>query len=273
MKKTVIITGSTSGIGEAFSHRLAEQGYDLVLVARKKKKLLKLAKILGERYAIDVQYIIADLSKENEIHQTEQQLKTYTNVKFLINNAGFGIAGYFNDVPMEEQLSMLNVHLTTTVRFSKAVLPAMINNNSGCIINVASMAAFMNLPGSVMYATTKAAIIKFSQTLQNEVMPFGIKIQALCPGFTPTGFHAARRRDTSATVKSIPDFLWTPIQLVVDTSLNELNSRKVICIPGHINTLIFWTNKIPFVSKWIQTVILRKQAKTMPACPYSMAKN
>ncbi|MBS2211451.1 SDR family NAD(P)-dependent oxidoreductase [Carboxylicivirga mesophila] len=257
-KKIAIITGPTSGIGQAFAIKLAEQGYELLLIARRKEKLVELSSFLSANYNTTINYIVADLSKESDIQQVEQHIHSLQNIHLLINNAGFGIAGYFMEVSMEEQLRMINVHLTSTVRFSKAVLPEMIKQQSGYIINLASFAAFMELPGSVMYATTKAAIIKFSQTLQSEVGRYGIKIQALSPGFTPTSFHSAIDRKAEF-VNRVPDFLWTPVEQVVEASLANLNSNKVICIPGTINTLLFWLNKSPLLSRWIQHVATKRQ--------------
>ncbi len=271
MKKIAIITGPTSGIGEAFAHKLAKQGFHLVLIARRKEKLHELSNQLSNLYNTTVNYIMADLSIESDIKQTEDRLKELPNVDLLINNAGFGIAGFFNDVPLEEQLRMINVHLASTVRFCKAVLPGMIEKQSGAIINVASFAAFMELPGSVMYSTTKAALIKFSQTLHNEVSPLGIKIQALSPGFTPTGFHTAIRRDSSVITNSVPDFLWTSVQKVVDTSLAELNSNSVICIPGKLNSILFWMNKSSLISRWIHHVANKKRRKALSTEPHSIA--
>ena len=247
-RKFAVLTGPTSGIGLAFANKLAQEGYSLLLIGRNNEKLQKTAASLYEQYHAMVDYMVADLSKERDILNVEQQLKELQRIDLLVNNAGFGIAGFFMEISLEEQLKMLNVHLVSTIRFSKAVLKTMIRQHKGYIINLASFAAFMELPGSVMYATTKAAIIKFSQTLQSEVAPYGIKVQALSPGFTPTAFHSSIKREAEF-VERVPRFLWTPIEKVVDTSLANLNSDKVICIPGSVNTLLFWMNKTPFLSR------------------------
>jgi short-subunit dehydrogenase len=259
-KKLAVITGPTSGIGRAFTIKLARQGYDLILIARREKKLQELSELLQREYHADTQYHIADLSKEADIKRIEKLIRQQKSINLLINNAGFGVAGFFMEVPMNEQLRMINVHLSSTIRFSRAALPSMIQQESGSIINLASFAAFMELPGSVMYSTTKAAIIKFSQTLQNEVAPYGVKIQALCPGFTPTAFHSSIKRDAEF-INRVPDFLWTSTEKVVNTSIMNLNSRRVICIPGAFNNILFWLNKPQFISKWIQFIANKRQKK------------
>ncbi|WP_439183561.1 SDR family NAD(P)-dependent oxidoreductase [Carboxylicivirga taeanensis] len=258
--KLAIITGPTSGIGQTFAYRLAQQGYNLLLIARREEKLKEIANSLTSQYSIEVQYISADLSNEEDIKRVEQHLHSLTSADILINNAGFGIAGFFMEATTEEQVRMLNVHLTSTIRFSKAVLPVMVRQQKGYIINLASFAAFMDLPGSVMYSTTKAAVIKFSRTLQNEVAEYGIKIQALSPGFTPTAFHSSIKRKAEF-VNRIPDFLWTPVEQVVEASLANLNNSRVICIPGQVNNLIYWLNKSPLLSKMIQKVANKRQRK------------
>lgn len=268
--KIAIITGPTSGIGKAFAIKLAEQGYHLLLIARRREKLIELSESLSANYNTKVEYITADLSNEEDIIKVEQHLLSLSNISMLVNNAGFGLAGYFMEVSMEEQLRMINVHLTSTVRFSKAVLPEMIRQQAGSIINLASFAAFMEIPGSVMYATTKAAIIKFSQTLQSEVSHLGIKIQALSPGFTPTAFHSNIGREAEF-VSRVPSYLWTPVEKVVEASLSNLSSSKVICIPGTFNTLLFWLNKSQLMSRWIQYVATKRQKA--PAAPNQFVRS
>jgi len=260
--KLALITGPTSGIGQVFAYKLASQGYNLVLVARREKRLEHLAEQLAAKYEIKVEYLVADLSCEKDIDKVERYISSLSRIDLLVNNAGFGVAGFFMEIPIEEQLRMVNVHLTSTVRFCKAVIPVMAQRQKGYIINLASFAAFMELPGSVMYATTKAAVIKFSQTLQSEVSGNGIKIQALSPGFTPTAFHSSIQRDVEF-VDRVPRFLWTSIDEVVETSLSNIERSRVICVPGAVNSLLFWLNQSPLMSRLMQGVV-KKYQKEQP---------
>ncbi len=257
-----VITGPTSGIGEAFTYKLADDGYDLVLVARQKAKLKKLAVSVENKYGVTVRQILADLSLNNDIATVEKELALLQRIDLLINNAGFGVGGYFIEVPLAKQMDMLNVHLNSTIRFSRAVIPVMANQKvKGNIINVASFSVFIDVPGSVMYSTTKSAVVHFSKTLQYEVKDYNIKIQALCPVFTPTSFHKSINRDLEF-MKNIPDFFWTPKEDVVLSSLKALNSSTVICIPGNFNRIIYWFNKQPLFSQIIHKITLKLNGRT-----------
>lgn len=263
--KVALITGPTSGIGETFAHLLAKEGYDLVLVARHEGKLKKVVELLQNRYQIKVRGVLADLSDEENVNRVENLISSLKQLDLLINNAGFGLGGYFMEVPFQDQMNMLNVHLSSTIRFCRAAIPIMANQRSkGSIINVSSFSAFLDQPGSVMYTTTKSAIVRFSQTLQYEVKDYNIKIQALCPVFTPTSFHKSINRDLEF-MKNIPDFFWTPRHDVVMSSLRALHSNKVICVPGRFNKLIYWFNRHPLFASWIQAVVLKlNKRKSVP---------
>jgi len=258
LTKLAVITGPTSGIGQTFAMQLADSGYNLVLIARREQLLEKLAERLTSTYQIKVKYLVADLSCEADITRVERYISSLYCIDILVNNAGFGVAGFFIDVAIEEQLRMINVHLTSTIRFCNAAIPAMSRRGKGYIINLASFAAFMELPGSVMYATTKAAVIKFSQVLQSELKDKGIMIQALSPGFTPTSFHSSIRRNTNF-VDNIPSFLWTSMEQVVKTSLASVDRQKVICVPGRINAILFWLNRHPVLSGIMQSIVKKHQ--------------
>jgi len=252
--KLALVTGSTSGIGQMFAYRLAAAGYNLVLVARREELLKQMGDKLMAQYDIEVKYLVADLSCDNQIKKVENYISSLSRIDLLVNNAGFGVAGYFMEVPIDEQMRMVNVHISSTIRFSKAVIPSMTRQGKGYIINLASLAAFFELPGSVMYSTTKAAIVKFSQTLQKEVSSNGIKIQALSPGFTPTAFHSSIKRKAEF-VDRIPAALWSSTEKVVDVSLAQLDRKRVICVPGLLNTMIYQVSRLSLVSGLIDAVV------------------
>jgi len=254
---TAVITGPTSGIGKAFALELANQGYNLVLIARNKTKLQELIWELTVKFNIEIVGVDSDLSIAEDIAKVEKVISSLLRIDLLINNAGFGVGGYFVEIPLSKQMDMINVHLNSTIRFCRAAIPVMANQSvKGNIINVASFAIFIDVPGNVMYSTTKSAVVHFSKTLQYEVKGFNIKIQALCPVFTPTSFHESIDRDLSF-MKNIPDFFWTPVDDVIKSSLKGLNSGNVICIPGRFNKLIYWFNKQPFFSMLIHRITLR----------------
>ncbi len=230
-KGTVLITGASSGIGEAYARKLAEQGYNLVLVARRKDKLETIAQELKEKYSAVVEIICADLSKDEDIQKVEQRILEISDLTMLINNAGFGTTGRFAEVEKAKHIEMINVHISASLRLCRAALPAMINMNAGVIINVSSIAAMLPNANRVNYCATKAYLNMFSKSLQREVAEYNIKVQVLCPGYTLTGFHDTENfKDWSRS--EIPKKLWMTAEEVVAISLKALKSKKVVCIPG-----------------------------------------
>ena len=237
----VFITGASAGIGASYAKALAENGFDLVLLARRRDRLQALANQLESDYSIHCDIISADLAEKEEIQKAINHIRQIDNLDILINNAGFATIGYFADIPIEKSMRMFNTHMTATVQLTHAALQVMLKRKRGAIINVSSMGAFMLTPGNVLYDATKSFLATFSENLWLEVRDKGIKIQALCPGFTRTEFHEVgdfKNFDKSA----IPNSSWMMPDEVVGLSLKALeNSRDVVFIPG-------WKNRL---SKWI----------------------
>jgi short-subunit dehydrogenase len=233
---TAVVTGASSGIGEAFARRLAREGYNVVLVARRREKLDALAEDLKKRHAVNAQSVVADLSNEDDINRVADMLTEFSEagkLDLLINNAGFGTTGNFINQPMKDQNAMINLHVTATMRLTRAALPGMIKQHRGAIINVASIAGWFPLPGNVNYSATKRYIITFSEALQTEMMDSGVFVQALCPGFTYSEFHdTAPYRNSGFRRDSTPPFMWQTADQVVMASLNSLGSGDATVIPG-----------------------------------------
>ena len=247
MKKGIaLITGASSGIGKAFAYRLGRMGYNLILVARREGRLIKMSSEMKKMYNVEVLPLKADLSREVEIKKVEKKIKEMKEIDFLVNNAGFGIPGLFSQVDIEKYINMINVHIIATVRLTHAVLPFMIERNRGIIINVSSMAGFIPRPGSTMYNATKSFLNLFSESLQMELKNTKIKIQSLCPGFTYTEFHD-RDDFKNFNRNLLPRFLWMEAEDVVDESLKALKSKKVIFIPGFKNRVFYFFLKRKFL--------------------------
>jgi uncharacterized protein len=236
----VFITGASSGIGASYAKTFAENGYDLVLLARRKDRLQALAKQLESGGSIDCEIISADLAEQEEIKKVTNHIRQIDNLDILINNAGFATIGNFANIPIEKSMRMFHTHMTATVQFTHAALQVMLKRERGAIINVSSMGAFMLTPGNVLYDATKSFLATFSENLWLEVRDKGIKVQALCPGFTRTEFHEVgdfKNFDKSV----IPDSLWMMPDEVVRLSLKALeNSRDVVFIPGWKKRLVKW---------------------------------
>ena len=236
----VFITGASSGIGASYAKAFAKNGFDLVLLSRRKDRLQVLANQLESDNSIHCEIISADLAEKEEVQKVTKHIRQIDNLDILINNAGFATIGYFADIPIEKSMRMFHTHMTATVQFTHAALQVMLERERGAIINVSSMGAFMLTPGNVLYDATKSFLATFSENLWLEVRDKGIKVQALCPGFTRTEFHEVgdfKNFDKSV----IPDSLWMMPDEVVRLSLKALkNSRKVVFIPGWKKRLVKW---------------------------------
>jgi short-subunit dehydrogenase len=235
---TALITGASSGIGKAFAQKLASLGYDLILVARRKEKLDAIARDLEAKHPVTVEVLPGDLAKGGDISQIEQRIEALDALTMLVNNAGFGTTGHLSNVDVTKLMAMIAVHVSAPTRLARAVLPRMIARNRGAIINVASPAAFVLFPGNTTYSATKHYLITFSEGLNLELEGTGIKVQALCPGFTRSEFHDTEEFRESKS-KSIPNWLWMSAEEVVKRSLDALDRKQVVLIPGFINHLMY----------------------------------
>ncbi len=223
---TALITGATAGIGAAFARRLAKDGRDLVLVARDSGRLAAAAAELGKKYGVQVETLSADLATDAGITAVEDRLRDDDRpVDILINNAGFGNKGAFLAVPVEQELDMLKVHVEAVLRTTTAALPGMRARGLGGIINVASVAAF--LPRGT-YGATKAWVVSFTQGIARDLGGSGVRLLALCPGFTRTEFHERAGMGTS----NIPGWSWLSAERVVDEALRDLARGRSLSVPG-----------------------------------------
>jgi uncharacterized protein len=227
------ITGASSGIGKAFAEQLAEQGFNLILIARREKKLHNLKMTFESAYNIQVEVVTADLSKNAEIEKVSNCLKKVEYLDVLINNAGFGAVGKFEKMNLKSHLDMMQVHLAATVQLTYSVLKGMVKRNRGVIINTSSLSAFTRLPYNGLYAPTKAFLAVFSETIGIELAKSEVKIQALCAGFTRTEFHDSN--ELKSTKKMIPKIMWMDSKTVVEKSLRAVYKNKTVYFPGFLN--------------------------------------
>lgn len=225
-----LITGASSGIGAAFARRLAAQQHDLILTARRRELLEQLAEDLRQRHEVQVRVVSADLSSQEGIATVVESIGQQP-LELLVNNAGFGVKGMFAQSDLARQLDMIQVHISATLQLCHAALPAMVAQRRGTIINVASVAAFFPMPGNANYAATKSHLVLFSEALNDELHGSGVTVQALCPGFTHSGFHDTAEYDDFQR-SQVPPPLWLTADQVVSASLKAVRRKKPICIPG-----------------------------------------
>lgn len=230
---TTLITGASSGIGEAFARKLAAQGRNVLLVARSEDKLITLCNELGRMNSIRAHYIALDLSlPDSPAHLFEETEKRGLVVDLLINNAGFGAFGDFMKIDLERQLNMIDLNIKALVELTYCFLAPMRERKQGAIINVASTAAFQPVPFMTTYAASKAFVLSFSEALWEENRPFGVTVMALCPGVTDTNFfEAAHGHKPPARASQTPEE-------VVDTALHGLAARKSSIVSGWVNFMM-----------------------------------
>lgn len=188
-KKTVLITGASSGIGYEFSKLFARDGHDLVLVSRNKQKLNQLADKLMADFGISVKVISKDLSVAAAPQEIFDELKQESiHVDSLVNNAGFNVYGPFSETDLTEELQMIQVNLTSLTCLTKLFLPGMLKQDYGRIINVGSIGSFVPGPLNAVYCATKAYVLSFSEAISEELEGTKVTVTALCPGATKTEF-------------------------------------------------------------------------------------
>lgn len=223
---TALVTGATAGIGESFTRLLAEKGYDLVLVARDKKRLQERAKSLEAKFKIKVEVLQADLSVAIQLAKVEKRLANPKSpIEVLINNAGFGIKDSFLKSDIADEILLIDVLAKAPMQLMHSVLPQMLKRNSGVIINVSSVASFI---AGGTYSAAKAYLTVHTESLHTELAKTNIKISALCPGFTHTEFHQRGMMKMSG----LPNFMWLEADRVVAESWKAAMAGKAICIPG-----------------------------------------
>ena len=204
--KLALITGASRGIGEAFAHLLAKDGYRLVIVARSENELNRVSGVLSSKHDVSVVPIALDLGEPHAGAALAKELQGRGLVPdVIVNNAGYGLLGPASELPLDEQLGMIDVNVRALTDLSLRFLPGLLaGQGRRGIINVASLAAFLPGPNMAVYYATKAYVLSFSEALGSEVKDRGVTVTAVCPGMVPTGFQARAGMEESRAYRMAP---------------------------------------------------------------------
>ncbi|MBX3026952.1 SDR family oxidoreductase [bacterium] len=227
------VTGASVGIGAAFARRLARDGYDLALVARQARPLERLAAELEAAHGIHARAVAADLTDAAALREVEHAVAHDPHLALLVNNAGFGTIGAFATLDVDREENEIRLNVVALTRLARAALPGLLRRRQGGIINVSSMAGFQAAPFNATYGATKAFVNSFTESLHEELRGSGVRVMALCPGFTRTEFQERAGIDASG----IPSLAWMSAEAVVEAALQRYRRGDVVCVPGFGN----WT--------------------------------
>jgi short-subunit dehydrogenase len=255
-----VITGASDGLGKEFARQLAAESYDLLIVARRGQLLEEIKTEFETKYNISVEPYVCDLSNPEEVKRLEERLEKSELLEFMVNNAGFGFENSFPDVDPDREEKMIRVHTISLMRLSRAALIPMCRRKKGFLINLSSVAAFLYGTNCAEYMATKSYVLSFSKCIQCDVQKYGVRVQALCPGLTHTGFHSTESMKFFQKNKT-PGILWLTAEYVVRTSLRAIRkTRRVVCIPSLRYKLILALLCNPIGNK-ISEFVYRKRAE------------
>lgn len=238
-RQTALVTGASSGIGLELAKIFAREGFDLVLVARRKDELDKLAAEIGPKHGAKVRTIAKDLAKASAADELFAELKDQP-IDVLVNNAGFGTYGKFIETPLAVELQQLQLNIVTLTHLTKLFAQPMVERKRGRILNLASTAAFQPGPLMAVYYATKAYVLSFSEAISNELAGTGVTVTVLCPGPTESGFQSAAKMEKSKLVEGgLADS-----KSVAEAGFRGMMKGKVIVVPGVMNKILIQTNRV-----------------------------
>jgi uncharacterized protein len=243
-KGTALITGASSGIGAVYADRLAHRGYDLILVARNRERLDALATRLAEDTGRSVDVVVADLNDSADLARVEQVLRTDPVITMLVNNAGVGSTAPLLGANVDTMVQMVDLNVTALVRLTYAFAPALVKRGGGTIVNIASAVAISPELLNGVYGGTKAFVLAFSLSLHKELTESTIRVQAVLPGATGTGFW-----DVAGTpVDQLPSQIVMSAEDLVDAALAGLDQGELVTIPS-----------LPVLAEWEAYEAARQQ--------------
>lgn len=231
---TALITGASAGIGEAIARELAGRGHGVTLVARREERLRTLADELAGRHGVRAETVGADLGDAAARDGLAAKLDELgLEVEILVNNAGFGGGGQLASMDRERLVAMVEVNCVTVLDLQARYLPGMVGRGRGAVINVASTAAFQPIPGTAVYAATKAFVLSLSEAVHEELKGTGVTVTAVCPGPVRTEFIQAAGLEQAE--RRTPGFVWTSAESIAEAAIEGAEKGKRAIVPGLLN--------------------------------------
>ncbi|WP_295673881.1 SDR family oxidoreductase [uncultured Mucilaginibacter sp.] len=236
MENYALITGASKGIGKSIAQLLAQKGYNLLLVARSETELKQLAASVQQEYKVEAQYFAIDLSVNGSAKAVADWAAGLAiPLSILVNNAGYGLWGHFDQLGLPEQMNMLNLNINAVVELTHYLLPALKTQKQSYILNVASTAAYQAVPTLALYSASKAFILSYSRAIRYELKDTPVSVSCLCPGPTDTGFIARAGMDAIA---QIAEKFNMPPQKVAGIGLKGMFNKKAEIITGFLNKVM-----------------------------------
>lgn len=259
---TALITGASSGIGAIYADRLARAGYDLILVARRGDALRSLAQDLTTRTGRSIETLVADLTRPDDLARVESVLRTDASITLLVNNAGVGATAPLLQSDVADMDRMIALNVSVPMRLAYAAAPAFVARGTGTIVNIASIVALQPELLNGVYGGSKAFVLALSQSLHHELADKGVRVQAVLPGATATGFWAA----AGTPIEHLPQEIVMSADDMVDAALAGLAMGELVTIPA-----------LPDITQWnafesARTALRPGLSRTSPASRYRRAQ-
>ena len=246
-RELALVTGASSGIGAALARRIARDGRDVVLVARRADRLEALAGDIEAGGAVKAHVIASDLVREGAVRALSDEVaRRKLRVDWLVNNAGFGTVGRFDQLPVERELEEIRLNIEALVELTGRFLPGMTARGRGVVMNIASVGGFSPGPFMATYAATKAFVLSFTEALAAEMRGTGVQVLCVCPGFTRTEFQERAVVDVSG----VPNFAWMSAEAVADQAVRAVGHGPVL-VNGLMNSMA--TTALRFVPRGLLT--------------------
>jgi uncharacterized protein len=234
VSNSALVTGASSGIGAAIAAELASRGYSLALVARREERLRSLAAELASDHGVDADVIACDLADPAERDRLMDELRARERaVELLVNNAGFGHQADFAPSPRERMVEMVRLNVEAVVDLTSRFLGTMVEKGRGGVINIASTAAFQPLPGSAVYAASKAFVLSFSEAIRTELRGSGVTVTAVCPGPVKTEFTEVA--GVGGVEERTPGAVWMTAEEIARHAVDGAERDRRVVVPGTLN--------------------------------------